>query len=132
MTERKTEDNFMLGFLEFLFLIGVAVLFPLLLDYSVAKWYLASVLGWDFARVFVASSIFEGVVFVVVGYYLVQERMEKQSYHYIEDLFISDMLRFGLFKAIYETRLKLEIALIVAGVVLFVTGMFVIPIYHKI
>jgi hypothetical protein len=132
MTERRNGSNFALGFLELLFLISVTVLFPLLLDYSVAKWYLAPVLGWNFARAFVASSMFEGVVFVVVGYYFVQERIEKHSYHYIEDLLIPDMLRLGFFKVINRARFKLGIALVVAGIILFFAGMFIIPAYYPI
>jgi len=131
MTERKTGNNFVLGFLELLFLIGVAVLLPLLLDYWVAKWYLAPVWGWNFARAFVASSVFEGVIFVVVGYYFVQEKVEEHGYHYIGDIFIPDMMRHGPFKVIYKARFKLGIALIVAGVILFFTGMFIIPTYYS-
>jgi uncharacterized membrane protein YhdT len=71
---RKSGNSLMLGFLELLFLIGLAVLLPLVLDYSITKLYLSPVLGWNFPRVFVASCDLEAVVFVVVGYYFLQEK----------------------------------------------------------
>lgn len=128
---RKRGNSLMLGFLELLFLIGLAVLLPLVLDYSITKLYLNPVLGWNFPRVFIASCVFEAVVFVVVGYYFLQEKMEEHRAHYIGDMIIPDMIRVGPFKVTYKARLKLGIALMVAGVILFIVGMFIIPEYYR-
>lgn len=57
MTGKSGENSFALGFLELLFLIGMAVLLPLVLDYPITELYPSPVLGWNFIRVFVASCV---------------------------------------------------------------------------
>jgi len=123
-------SRFLLSFVELVVFVVVTVSAVLGVDYLLVKWFFESFFALEFAKAFVVVTVLEGIFFVLVGMYFLEKKVEEsRGGHFY--FFPAGRLPIFPYKVVYKARRRLGGTLIVAGITLFVVGMFIIPIHYK-
>lgn len=130
MFKDRSLSKLLLSFAELVVFVAVTVSAVLGVDYLLVKCFFESFFSFEFAKAFVVVTVFEGIFFILVGIYFLQKKVEESRGGHIY-FFPAGRLPIFPYKVVYRARRRLGGTLIVAGITLFVVGMFVIPIHYK-
>lgn len=134
MSKEKPLSELLLGIVELVVLIIVTVTLVLAADYLVFKWFFEPVFEWNFIHTIITGTVFEGLAFIFIGIRFLQEKVEvsRKGYTGNGNLVMPDIVPIPRLEVARKARPKLGGILIGAGVVLFIIGMILLPIYYKI
>lgn len=133
MPKEKALSKLLLGIVELVVLIIATVSLVLAADYLVVTWFFVPVFEWDFVYTFIVGTVFEGIAFIFIGIWFLQKHVESSYEGYTgPNIIMPDMAWISHSEVVHKARPRLGGILIGAGVVLFIIGMILLPIYYKI
>jgi hypothetical protein len=119
------------------FAAKVAILIPLTVsivlsvNYLMIKLYLQPVYEMDYVLSLLILCAVEGMAFIVIGIQFLQEYVEHRRGHYAMMDSIHEGPWISGFTVFHKGRPMLRATLMGAGIILFILGMIIIPMYYN-
>lgn len=130
--KKKSLGTLLLSVIELIALVALTVSLVLMVDYLIVKYIFESVLNWNFAHALLGAIVLESIAFIIVGIRFLQESVEQTPEGVIwNGATLIPVARHPAFTVVYKAKPKLGRALIGAGIVLFIIGLFILPSYYS-